>query len=424
MEKMVIEGGVRLGGTVRVGGAKNASLPIMAAAIMGDGPSTLRNVSRVSDVRTLTEILRHIGAEVDFSEGGSTVRIDPSAARRSTAPYEMVKKMRASVCLLGPLLSRFGRARISLPGGCVIGPRPLGLHLKGLAALGVKIGLKHGYIEAEADGVRGGEVFLSGRFGPSVLATANVMMAATKARGTTTIIGAACEPEIVDLTDFLVSMGARIRGSGSHILQIEGVDGLSGTDHTIIPDRIEAGTFMVAAAITGGEVTIEGARYDHLGAVVDKLGEAGVEIERKGGAIVARGTSPARNVDATTHPYPGFPTDLQAQLVALMSISEGISIITEKVFPERFMHVPELNRMAARISLEGASAIVRGVGELSGAPVMASDLRASAALIIAGLVAQGRTEVNRVYHIDRGYDRIEEKLSALGARIWRESGSI
>lgn len=424
MEKMVIEGGKGLHGSVKISGAKNSCLPIMAASIMADGPSIIHNVSRVSDVRTLTEMLRYIGAEVDFSGDGHTVRIDPSGVTGHAAPYKMVKKMRASICFLGPLLSRFGRARISLPGGCVIGPRPIGLHLKGLAAMGVNVELNHGYIEAEVAEMKGAEVFLAGRFGPSVLATANVMAAAVTARGATRIVGAACEPEVVDLAEFLISMGARIRGHGSHILEIEGVDGLSASEYTVITDRIEAGTFMVAVAITGGEVTLEGARYDHLGAVVDKLREAGVEVNRDGDAIVVRRTGAVRSVEATTHTYPGLPTDLQAQLTALMSISDGISIITEKVFPERFMHVPELNRMAAHISLEGPSAIIRGVEELSGAPVMASDLRASAALVLAGLVAKGRTEVNRVYHIDRGYESIEEKLSSLGARIWREEGSL
>ncbi|MDP8246663.1 MAG: UDP-N-acetylglucosamine 1-carboxyvinyltransferase [Candidatus Tritonobacter lacicola] len=424
MEKMIIEGGACLRGTVEISGAKNACLPIMAASIMAEGPCVIRNAPRVSDVNTLTEMLRFIGATVDFSDNGCSVRIDPSGVTGGDAPYEMVKKMRASICFLGPLLARFGRASISLPGGCVIGPRPIGLHLKGLAALGARIELNHGYIEAEADGLRGAEVFLAGRFGPSVLATANVMSAAVLAGGTTRIIGAACEPEIVDLAEFLISMGARIRGHGSHILEIDGVEGLSASEYTIIPDRIEAGTFMAAAAITGGEVVLAGARHDHLGAVVDKLAEAGVEIRRDGESVVVKGTGSVRNVDVATHHYPGFPTDLQAQLTALMTVSEGISIITEKVFPERFMHVPELNRMAANISIEGPSAIVRGVRELSGAPVMASDLRASAALIIAGLVAGGRTEVNRVYHIDRGYDGIEKKLSALGARIWREKGSL
>lgn len=418
MDKIVITGGRRLRGKVKISGAKNAALPIMAAALLGESPTRITNVPQVSDIKTMADILSALGARVE-RPNPCELLIDPRGLDNHTAPYEHVRKMRASICVLGPLLGSLGEARISMPGGCAIGPRPVDLHIKGMRNLGASVRLSHGMIIARGDRMRGSGVFLGGRFGPSVLATANVLMAAVKTKGVTEIEGAACEPEIVDLSRFLLAMGARIEGIGSHTLTVKGVRRLEGASHELIPDRVEAGTYMIAAAITGGELEIEGARADHLRAVIEKLEEAGVRLEPAGRRITVSGKGRRRVVDITTHPYPGFPTDLQAQMIALMAISPGISVITEKVFPERFLHVPELNRMGARISLEGSSAIVKGVRELSGAPVMASDLRASAALILAGLIARGRTVVDRVYHIDRGYEDIEGKLRAVGAAIER-----
>jgi UDP-N-acetylglucosamine 1-carboxyvinyltransferase len=329
--------------------------------------------------------------------------------------------MRASVCVLGPLLARTGHAEVSLPGGCVIGARPIDLHLKGLRGLGAQIEIQHGYVVAKARRrLHGSPIFLGGSFGSSVLATGNVMMAATLASGRTVIQNAACEPEVVDLAQFLRKMGAKIQGEGSPQIEIEGVKSLKGAHHRIIPDRIETGTFLVAAAMTGGDVTIKKTIPEHQDALTDKLLQSGVRVEKNKNAIRVRRNGRLRSVDVTTLPYPGFPTDLQAQMMALMSITPGISVITEKIYPDRFIHVAELNRMGSRIFLEGDSAIVHGVKRLSGAPVIASDLRASAALVLAGLVAEGATEVRRVYHLDRGYERIEEKLSSLGAHIWRE----
>ncbi|MDD5556939.1 MAG: UDP-N-acetylglucosamine 1-carboxyvinyltransferase [bacterium] len=421
MDKIIIGGGRRLRGEVRVSGAKNAALPVMAAALLGDGPTRIRNIPRVSDIGTMADILAALGARVDFPSAHEVV-IDPRGLSTPTAPYELVRKMRASVCVLGPLLGAIGEARIPLPGGCAIGPRPVDLHIRGMRRLGASLRLSHGMIVARGGRMRGGEVYLGGRFGSSVLATANVMMAAARARGMTRIEGAACEPEIMDLAEALGRMGARIRGAGSHTIVVEGVRRLRGADHAVIPDRIEAGTCMIAAAVTGGEVMILGARPDHLRAVIEALEEAGAAVAVRRGGVAVRGGGRRRVVDVATHPYPGFPTDLQAQMTALMTVSPGISVITEKVFPDRFLHVPELNRMGARIAIEGSSAIVRGVRALSGAPVMASDLRASAALVLAGLVARGETVIDRVYHLDRGYEDIEGKLRALGADIERTAG--
>ena len=420
MDRFVIKGGNRLKGRVRISGAKNAALPIMAAALLGEGPSRIRNVPDLRDIRTMAEILDSLGVRVESARKGVMV-IDPRGLKDSTAPYELVRKMRASICVLGPLLGAAGRAKISLPGGCAIGTRPIDLHLKGLRRLGATMHLEHGFIVARADGMKGADIFLGGRFGPSVLATANVLMAAVKTPGKTRIEGAACEPEIVDLVRFLRRMGARIEGAGSHTLVVRGVKRLKGAAHTLIPDRIEAGTYMIASVMTAGDLVLDGARADHLGAVIDLLRQVGADIDAGRGSVRVRGTGRRRVLDVTTHPYPGFPTDLQAQMMALMAISPGISVITEKVFPERFMHVAELNRMAARISLEGSSAIVKGVKALSGAPVMASDLRASAALVLAGLVARGETVVDRVYHIDRGYEKVEEKLRTVGGDVRRIS---
>jgi len=418
MDKIVVRGGRRLRGAVQISGSKNAALPIMAAALLGDNPSRLTNVPRVTDITTMADILTSLGARVDRPSPHEVV-IDPGGLGNSTAPYELVRRMRASICVLGPLLGALGRARISLPGGCAIGNRPIDLHLKGMKQLGAAVNLSHGFVVADGKRMRGTDVFLGGRFGSSVLATANVLMAAVKTKGVTRIEGAACEPEVVDVAQFLRKMGARIEGMGSPSLVVEGVKSLRGTAYELIPDRIEAGTYMIAAAITGGNLALKGCRADHLRAVIETLEEAGVCIHGGARMIRVSGGGRRRVVDVTTHPYPGFPTDLQAQLMALMTISPGISVITEKVFAERFMHVPELNRMAACISLEGSSAIVKGVRALSGAPVMASDLRASAALILAGLVARGETVVDRVYHIDRGYEDIVGKLRNVGAEIER-----
>ena len=428
MECIVIEGGKRLEGRVTVSGAKNSSLPILVAALMADGESVIHRVPVLYDVQTLIEILQNLGLQVErYGDGSIHTRIVDEA--NCEAPYEHVRRMRASVCVLGPLLAKRGRARVSLPGGCVIGTRPIDLHLKGLAALGAKIEVKHGYVEARAKELVGCPIFLGGAFGSSVLGTANVMMAATLAKGRTIIECAASEPEVQDLAHFLNALGARITGIGSHRLVIEGVERLEGAEHKVIPDRIEAGTFMVAGAITRGDVIVDGVCFDHMMAIADKLKEAGVDIEK----IEGKGTSSPRYdgldavrvsafggvkaTDVTTLPYPGFPTDMQAQLMALLSVGDGISVVTEKVYPDRFMHVAELNRMGADIRKEGESAIIKGVRALSGAEVMASDLRASAALLLTGLVAMGKTTVNRAYHIRRGYERLEEKLKGLGANI-------
>ena len=420
MDKFIVEGGSHLKGSVSISGSKNAALPVLAASILTDEKLTIRNVPNLSDIKHMMLLLGELGINAKWSKPGN-IEIAPHDGDALVAPYDIVRKMRASVCVLGPLLAKRGKAKVSLPGGCVIGVRPIDLHLKGLKALGATISVEHGYVVAEAAKLRGTHVFLGGPFGSSVLGTANVMMAATLAEGITVIESAACEPEIVYLADFLNSMGARISGIGTPRLVIEGVSSLGGADHSVIPDRIEAGTFMIASAATGGEISLKGARMDHLGAVVDKLRQIGVtvELEDEGCRVISGGT--VRSTDVTTLTYPGFPTDTQAQMMTLLSVADGISVITEKIYPDRFMHIAELNRMGAIIRKEGASAIVQGVPSLSGAPVMASDLRASAALVLAGLIATGKTIINRVYHIDRGYERIEEKFTALGARIKRIS---
>ena len=419
MEKLIIHGGQKLCGTVRINGAKNAVLPIMAACILGESASVLHNVPALEDVYTMTVLLQKLGVKISTTKSGTMV-IDPADIKNHAAPYELVRKMRASICVLGPLLGRFGKARVSMPGGCVIGPRPIDLHLKGIKALKVKLEVAHGFIMAESGQLKGADIYLGGRFGSSVLATANVIMAAVKAKGMTVIENAACEPEIVDLAVFLNKMGARIQGAGSHIIRISGVKQLGGAEHGIIADRIEAGTYMLAGAITGGDVTVDRVCPEYLHAVIDKMREAGVKVNVKKDQIRVRKGTKLRPVEIITLPYPGFPTDLQAQFMSLMTTASGLSIITEKIYMQRFMHVPELLRMAAEISLEGATAIIKGVGKLSGAPVMASDLRASAALVLAGLAASGKTEINRVYHLDRGYEKMDEKLRALGAHIQRK----
>jgi UDP-N-acetylglucosamine 1-carboxyvinyltransferase len=418
MDKLVIEGGRRLEGAVEVSGAKNASLPILAATILSKEPSVIKNVPQVADVFTMVKILRSIGAKVQHS--GNTVEVDPSNIRNPMLTYKLVSTMRASICFLGPLLARFGEARVSFPGGCVIGPRPIDLHLKGIRALGAEVSLDHGYVISKAKRLKGARIYLGGAFGSSVLGTANILMASVLAKGKTVIENAACEPEVVDLGNCLRKMGAKIFGLGSPSIEVEGVKKLTGSAYSVIPDRIEAGTYMIASAMTKGDVTLKNMNLMMLGAMLDKLREAGVMITEKNGSVRVRRERVLRPVSVTTLPYPGFPTDLQAQMMAMLCLVPGISVITEKIYPERFMHVSELNRMGASIMLEGPSAIVSGRKNLSGAPVMASDLRASAGLVLAGLVAQGTTEVSRVYHLDRGYEHLVTKLQKLGARIRRE----
>ena len=418
MDKFMVRGGQPLRGTVRVSGSKNSALPIMAAAILGDGPSVVENVPRLRDVRTMLSILADLGVQGQHREDGS-IHLNVIDNTPVKAEYEKVSTMRGSICVLGPLLARRRKAVVSLPGGCVIGVRPIDLHLKGLKALGAAIRIERGYVIAEAERLKGAEVYLGGPFGSSVLATANVMMAATLADGQTVIDCAACEPEVADLAAFLNAMGAKITGAGSPTVTIEGVVHLAGARHRVIPDRIEAGTLMMAAALTGGDVLIENVISAHLGAVIDKLRSIGVSIDKNNGTLHVSGTPPFGATDLTTLPYPGMPTDLQAQFMAMLTVSDGISVVTEKVFPDRFMHMAELNRLGADISKEGSTAIIRGVRSLSGSQVMASDLRASAALVIAGLTARGETEIRRVYHIDRGYERIEERLNRIGADIYR-----
>ena len=417
MDKFIIEGGVSLRGEVAISGAKNAALPIMAACLLAEGECRILDVPPLADVATLSQLLGELG--MDVSREGNDLRLRVVDTAHSHACYDLVRKMRASVCVLGPLLASRGYARVAMPGGCTIGPRPIDIHLRGLRALGAEIELQEGDVVARADRLKGAEIFLGGPFGSTVTGTANVMMAATLAQGRTIIECAACEPEVQDLADFLNAMGARIRGAGTPRLTIEGVRRLEGAEHRIIPDRIEAGTFMIAAAMAGEQVQLARARLDHMMAVVDKLRQIGLTIEPSDGGAVVVGRAKLRAVEVCTHPYPGFPTDLQAQLMALLCAAEGNSVITEKVFPDRFLHVAELGRMGANIRKEGPTSIVTGVERLVGAPVMASDLRASAALVLAGLVAKGTSEVSRVYHIDRGYDRIEAKLAHLGANIHR-----
>jgi UDP-N-acetylglucosamine 1-carboxyvinyltransferase len=419
MDKIVIEGGLPLRGTVDVSGAKNAALPIIAAALLAEGDHVARNVPDLADVRTLGKLLGHMGCTLERSTGERrAVGVRVPASVRPEAPYELVKTMRASVVVLGPLVARWGKARVSLPGGCAIGARPIDQHLKGLAALGAEIRLEHGYVEASAPrGRLRGAIFTFD--GQTVTGTENVMMAAVLAEGHTVLRNCAREPEVADLADALVRMGARIEGAGTDEIRVDGVASLRPLEHTVIPDRIEAGTFLVAGALPGGDVTVRGCFAAHLEALVEKLRAVGAEVLPVEGGLRVVGDGRPRPVDVRTAPHPGFPTDMQAQLMVLLCLAEGSSRITETVFENRFMHVQELQRLGADITVEGKVAVVRGVPSLSGAPVMASDLRASAALVLAGLAAQGTTEVLRVYHLDRGYERIEEKLAPLGARIRR-----
>lgn len=416
MESFLIKGGVPLHGEVNISGSKNAALPIMAATLLTDEPCIIRRVPDLSDTRFMVQILNSLGATAQYQDGTLTVQ---ARTINDYADYDLVRKMRGSVCIMGPLLGRLNQARVSLPGGCVIGARPINLHLKGFEALGAKIKIDGGYVTASTKRLVGTTLFLGGRAGPTVLGTANVMMAATLAQGLTVIESAACEPEVVDLANFLNAMGAKITGAGSPTITITGVTKLHGAEHEVIPDRIEAATFLIAAGATKGEITVKGARAEHLRAVIDKLAEAGVTVERQGANLISRRSGSLKPADITTLPYPGFPTDVQAQLMALLVLAKGISIITERIFESRFMHVSELARLGAAIEIEGPSAIIKGGHPLSGAPVMASDLRASAALVLAGLAATGETQVNRIYHLDRGYETMDAKLRQLGAQISR-----
>ena len=415
MDKLVIQGGSRLKGEITVSGSKNASLPICIAAVLAPGVSTISNVPRLRDIATTASLLQSLGATVERDE--TILKIDASSINTVEATYDLVKTMRASVLVLGPLLARFGRARVSLPGGCAIGARPIDEHLKGLKALGAEITLEHGYVEAVAKkGLVGGRV----NFDISTVGgTEHLMMAAATAKGESILENAAREPEIADLADYLNRMGAKIEGAGTDTIRIQGVSGLSAAAYEVMPDRIEAGTFICAAAMTGGDLKLRGMKLEHLDALSFKLMDAGVEITNSNGVVRVKGPSRPQAVNIKTRPYPGFPTDMQAQFMAVMSVAEGASVISENIFENRFMHVSELLRFGADITVEGNAATVKGVKRLSGAPVMATDLRASACLVLAGLAAEGVTEVQRIYHLDRGYDRIEEKLRNVGANITR-----
>ena len=418
MEVFRIRGGNPLRGEVRASGSKNATLPAFSAALLTSEPCVIENVPDLSDVRFMAEILRHLGCEVE-KLGSGTWRITASDIA-SAAPYELVRKMRASVCLLGPLVARIRKARVALPGGCVIGQRPIDLHLKALAKLGCEVRVQSGDVVVDAKGLRGASIFLGGRHGSTVTGTANAIMAAVLAPGVTHLESAACEPEIADLCRMLLAMGARIENTGGHNLKIQGVEALKGCRHRIIADRIEVGTYCIAAAITGGSISIADADASHLGAFLDKMQQAGLCFEQEEGNLRSfLGPDGLKPIEVTTLPYPGFPTDLQAQACALACLAPGPSILTERIYPNRFMHVPELGRMGAEIAIEGSSAIVKGNARLSGAPVMASDLRASAALILAALAAKGDTWVQRIYHLDRGYEAFDEKLRSLGAEVER-----
>ena len=418
MDRFVIKGGTPLKGTVEISRAKNAALPIMAAALLTEGQVVIKDCPRLADVKAMAGILRVLGARV--KRRGDDLVIRARGRLKNKAPYDLVRKMRASFCVLGPLVARLGAASVSHPGGCVIGDRPVDLHIKGLEALGAQVRTEEGYVVAQASPLVGAGIYLGGPSGSTVLGTSNVMMAASLAHGKTVIENAACEPEVLNLIDCLNRMGAHIRFSGNKRLEIRGVKRLKGVTTRLIPDRIEAGTFMIAAAATRGDVTLRNVCLDHLHAVVDKLRDIGVRITPvgKSGCRVTM-TVPPRPASVSTLPYPGFPTDLQAQLMVLLSVARGVSVITEKIYPDRFMHVSELARMGARLRKEGPHAIISGPATLSGAPVMASDLRASAALVIAGLMAEGETVVQRIYHLDRGYERMERKLRKLGAHIRR-----
>ncbi|MBI4726060.1 UDP-N-acetylglucosamine 1-carboxyvinyltransferase [candidate division TA06 bacterium] len=419
MDKFVIDGGRELKGTVKISGAKNAALPALAASLLACGKTVLTNVPNVMDIRTMRRLLLRLGAKVEFADG--RMEIDVPAKLKCEAEYEIVKQMRASYYVLGPLLTRFGKARVSLPGGCAIGARPIDLHLKGMEALGAKIDIVHGYVQAQAQAPRlkGAKFHLAGSHGVSVGATINVMMAAVLAQGRTVIGSAACEPEVVATAKMLNCMGAGISGAGTPVITIQGVPELHPCHFKMIPDRIEAGSLMAAAAISGGCVTIEECRPDHLTAVIEILRKAGVKIAQGDEMVTVEARRRLKPMEIAVAPYPGFPTDMQPQIMALAAVCSGLSAVTETIFENRFMHVPELQRLGADIKIEGNTAIVKGVPKLTAAPVMGSDLRASAALVIAALAAEGRTEVNRIYHLDRGYENWERKLKKLGAKIRR-----
>lgn len=414
MEKFVINGGLPLSGRVRVSGAKNAALPIIASTILAGGVSRILDVPRLRDVTTMGQLLENMNCA--FSQADGTVVSDTSTLHSFEAPYELVRTMRASVLVLGPLVARYGRARVSLPGGCAIGARPINLHLMGLQKMGARITLEEGYVVAEAKRLRGADIYFDI---PTVTGTENLLMAATLANGITRLENAACEPEVVDLGEALIKMGAKISGLGTSVIEVEGVEELKAIEHRVIPDRIEAGTFLIAAGITGSNITIENVIPHHLDAIIMKLEETGMKIRVNTDSLEVEGPERPEASDVKTLPYPGFPTDMQAQFMALVSVARGTSIIRETIFENRFMHVAELRRMGAEISIEGSTATVKGVERLKGAPVMATDLRASASLVVAALRAEGKTEINRIYHIDRGYEEIEKKLTALGASIRR-----
>ena len=416
MDKMVIGGGRRLQGEVRISGAKNAALPVLVSSLLVDGESTFRNIPDLADIKTIKKLLRSLGVKI---EGGETVRIHAGDPTNCEASYDLVRTMRASILVLGPLVARRGEARVSLPGGCAIGARPVNLHIRALQEMGAEVTLRDGYVEAKASRLKGADIYFDIS---TVTGTENILMAATLAEGTTTLKNAAREPEIVNLAEVLTGMGARIKGAGSDVITIEGVESLHPVEVAVIPDRIETGTFLIAAGMTGGDIRILGCEPSQNEALIAKLRDAGMKIEAQRDVLRASGRDVVKSVDVQTLPYPGFPTDLQAQIMALMALGNGLSVITETIFENRFMHVGEMMRMGADITIQGKTAIVRGVPKLRGAPVMATDLRASASLILAGLAAEGKTTLSRVYHIDRGYQRIEEKLSALGADIRRVSG--
>jgi UDP-N-acetylglucosamine 1-carboxyvinyltransferase len=419
MDKIRIHGGRPLSGSIKISGSKNSALPILAATLLTREPCILRRVPDLSDTHYMLQILTHLGAQVERASGTVTVvaeKID------SIAPYEVVRKMRASVCVLGPLLGRCKEATVSMPGGCIIGDRPIDLHLRGFEALGAAVRVESGNVKVFAPKLGGAVINLRGKFGPTVLGTDNVMMAAVLAEGTTVIEGAAQEPEVVDLANFLNKMGAKIEGAGTRRMIIEGVTELHGAEHDIIPDRIEAGTFLVAGAICGKGITVKRVVPEHLVSITKALSSCGFKVVSNADSISISPNGATTPLELVTEPYPGFPTDMQAQMCALLSTTDGISVITENIFPQRYMHVAELKRMGANVDLEGPTAVIKGVDHLFGAPVMASDLRASAALVLAGLKADGVTEVSRVYHIDRGYEHLDEKLSELGAEIERVKG--
>jgi UDP-N-acetylglucosamine 1-carboxyvinyltransferase len=414
MDKLVIRGGKRLKGVVEVSGSKNAALPIIAASLLSQGSSTINRVPNLRDVRTVGQLIKHLGAEFSYEDNKAV--INARRIRILEAPYELVRTMRASVLVLGPLLARFGKAKVSLPGGCAIGARPINLHLMGLERMGARIELESGYVVAKARRLKGASIYLDI---PTVTGTENLMMAASLARGRTLLENVAREPEVVDLANALISMGAKIEGAGESVIRIEGVDELRPLNYTVIPDRIETGTFMTIAGITGGDILIKGCRPEHLDAPIMKLRETGITFERVPEGMRVVGPSRPKAADVKTMPYPGFPTDMQAQFMAIMSVAEGTSIINETIFENRYMHVAELRRMGANITVEGFTATVKGVKRLKGAPLMATDLRASASLVVAALAAEGETIIHRIYHLDRGYEKIEEKLPSLGANVRR-----